>query len=360
MRQGKIVTARNRVPCWVPEGEKRGIADLLDGRGTLFSRCTVGKYEIDSFYCPRCKKILIDADLKLERAKNAKGDFMSEQMMQKERDVMAKVAEPQTVESLLRDLAALGIAQGDTLLVHCSLSSLGWVCGGAQAVNLALRQAVGAQGTLVMPAQTNENSDPAEWEAPPVPKEWVETIRQNMPGFDPASSPSRGMGRVAELFRTLPGSLRSGHPQVSFAANGPLAEEITASHPLSPQFGVESPLGALYRLGKAGKPVKILLLGVGYGNCTAFHLAETLWGEGETARIGAAVLENGERRWVWFTDLEPDADDFPALGAAYEASPAPAVKTGKIGAAECRLAEFVPAVDFAREWFLANRRETKR
>ena len=56
----------------------------------------------------------------------------------------------------------------------------------------------------------------------------------------------------------------------------------------------------------------------------------------------------------------PDADDFPALGAAYEASPAPAVKTGKIGAAECRLAEFVPAVDFAREWFLANRRETKR
>ena len=85
-----------------------------------------------------------------------------------------------------------------------------------------------------------------------------------------------------------------------------------------------------------------------------------LFRSGETARIGAAVLENGERRWVWFTDLEPDADDFPALGAAYEASPAPAVKTGKIGAAECRLAEFVPAVDFAREWFLANRRETKR
>ena len=75
--------------------------------------------------------------------------------------------------------------------------------------------------------------------------------------------------------------------------------------------------------------------------------------------MGAAVLENGARRWVWFTDLEPDADDFPALGADYEASPSPALRKGKVGAAECRLLDFVPAVDFAREWFEGHREEKR-
>lgn len=278
---------------------------------------------------------------------------MSQKMIDKQQAVIIRTEKPQTVESLTAELAALGVEEGDTLLVHCSLSALGWVCGGAQAVNLALRRAVGEKGTLVMPAQTSENSDPADWEAPPVPKEWIEPIRQHMPAYDPASSPTRGMGRVAELFRTLPGTLRSGHPQVSFAASGPLAKEIVDSHPLTPQFGMDSPLGTLYRLGKEGHPVKILLLGVGYGNCTALHLAETLWGKGPTVRMGAALLENGERCWKWFTDFEPDDEDFPALGNDYESLHA--VRKGPVGAAECRLPELVPLVDFAVEWIAAHR-----
>lgn len=67
MQRGTIITARNRVPCWFPEGEKkrRSVSDYFDEKGSLFSRSTAGSYEIDSFYCSRCKKIVIEADLKL-------------------------------------------------------------------------------------------------------------------------------------------------------------------------------------------------------------------------------------------------------------------------------------------------------
>ena len=64
-----------------------------------------------------------------------------------------------------------------SLMVHCSMSSLGRVQGGAQTIVEALIQSVGEQVTLVMPTLTDGRSDPSEWRKPPVAEELWSRIR---------------------------------------------------------------------------------------------------------------------------------------------------------------------------------------
>lgn len=265
-----------------------------------------------------------------------------------EEEIINITRKPNTINTIYQDLMRLGINKNDILLVHSSLSSLGWVCGGAQAVITALINAVGSDGTLVMPAHSGEWSDPTQWRKPPVPKEWIQTIYDNMPAFDPEISPTRGMGRIAELFRTFPNTIRSNHPHVSFCANGKYVTYITKKHPLTPQLGMDSPLGKLYNL-----KAKVLLLGVDYNSCTSFHLAETLIDEMPKELIGAAVSENGERCWKWFEDYDYDTEDFVLIGKDFDENYN--VQKGKIGNAECKLFEMKDGVDFAKRWMIKNR-----
>ncbi|SFF18150.1 aminoglycoside 3-N-acetyltransferase [Paenibacillus catalpae] len=265
-----------------------------------------------------------------------------------EHDIIKQTKLPVTVNGMLHDLRQLGIEEGDHLLVHSSLSSIGWVCGGAQAVVQALLQSVGESGTLVMPAQSGDWSDPAEWGNPPVPQEWIEMIYNEMPAFDPAVTPTRGMGRIAELFRTYPGTLRSEHPQVSFCANGKYAEYIANGHPLTPQFGEASPLGKLYAAG-----AKVLLLGVGFDSCTSLHLAESRLSGMPTKKMGTAMLVNGQRTWKWFMDYAYDSGDFEELGRHFEDHGT--INRGQVGYAECRLLELKEAVDYAGGWLAKHR-----
>ena len=145
-----------------------------------------------------------------------------------EKEIINKTTNgPITVDSLAADLTRLGVAEGMTLLVHSSLSALGWVCGGAVAVLMALEQALGAAGTLVMPTHSGDLSDPAAWENPPVPQAWWATIRRTMPPFDPHLTPTRGMGIISETFRKQRGVHRSSHPHFSFTAWGKQAAAIT-------------------------------------------------------------------------------------------------------------------------------------
>ena len=69
--------------------------------------------------------------------------------------VVEKTKMPATVESLQTDLRALGVRPGMVVLVHSSLSAMGWVCGGSVAVVIALQEVLGSTGTLVMPAHSS-------------------------------------------------------------------------------------------------------------------------------------------------------------------------------------------------------------
>ncbi|MGE9214290.1 aminoglycoside N(3)-acetyltransferase [Exiguobacterium aurantiacum] len=214
----------------------------------------------------------------------------------------------ETKTSLVAHLQGAGVKPGDTLFVHTSLSKLGWVCGGAQTVIEALQDTVGPDGLIMMATQSSDNSDPAEWEAPPVPVEWWPTIREEMPAYDQEKTPTRGMGRVPELFRTYPNVFRSDHPMWSVAAWGNGAEKIVAGHTLEVGFGPGSPIERMIE-----RNAKILHLGSPLDATTLWHYAE--YGiDGPVKSFGCALYEDGARVWKTFDHTDVNSDPFGPIG----------------------------------------------
>ncbi|NMU93944.1 AAC(3) family N-acetyltransferase, partial [Achromobacter ruhlandii] len=181
----------------------------------------------------------------------------------------ARTPFPATRDSLAAQLREGGLRPCATVLVHTSLRALGWIAGGPVALIQALLDCVGSDGLVAMPAHSSDLTDPAQWQAPPVPDAWLDTLREHMPAYDPAITPTRGMGAVAELFRTWPDARRSLHPTCSFAAVGAGADALTANHRLDDPLGETSPLAKLLRA-----DAEILLLGVGFDVCTLLPLPE--------------------------------------------------------------------------------------
>jgi aminoglycoside 3-N-acetyltransferase len=264
-----------------------------------------------------------------------------------EKSVVEQSPRPFTRDYLVNELTRLGVRAGMVLLVHSSLSKIGYVPGGPVTVIQALMEVLTPAGTLVMPTHTSDYSEPSAWQNPPVPADWQPIIREHFPAFDPALTPTRQMGTIPELFRTWPDVLRSNHPQVSFAAWGQDAAQITANHSLTLGMGDESPLARIYELDGY-----VLLLGVGYARNTSFHLGECRAGVRPVMREGAPILENGRRVWREYEELDYDDDPFPQIGAALEETGA--VIIGQVGLAECRLFMQRTAVDFAQQWLTAT------
>jgi aminoglycoside 3-N-acetyltransferase len=244
---------------------------------------------------------------------------------------------------LVEDLRALGVTPGRDVLVHSSLRAVGAVEGGAATVLRALVAAAGHEATIVVPTQTAWNSrSSATFRAATAglgPAE-LACYLASMPGFDPRTTPSSGMGAFAEYVRTSSGAVRSNHPQTSFAALGPGAGQCTADHPLACHLGESSPLGWLAR-----RDAMILLLGVGYAVCTAFHLAEYRLPGRRPRRAYHCRVADGEARDREFWDVALDDSDFAALGGRMDS--AGFVRRGRVGAAESRLIPIRCAVEFA-------------
>ncbi|WP_042461914.1 aminoglycoside N(3)-acetyltransferase [Neobacillus dielmonensis] len=251
---------------------------------------------------------------------------------------------PRTRQSIAEDLRALGLSKGMTVMVHSSLSAIGWVNGGEVAVIQALMDVVTEEGTIVMPSQSVELSDPAEWQNPPVPKEWWKVIRETMPAYNADYTPTtRGLGKIVEVFRTYPGVIRSSHPNFSFIAWGKDKNKIIDGQSLNFGLGEQSPLGKLYHLDSY-----VLLLGANFDSNTCFHLAEYRIPYRKILSKGAPILIEGERVWKGFEDLEFREELFEEIGKDFEQENK--VVTNKVGSAHCRLFSLKEAVDFAEAW----------
>jgi aminoglycoside 3-N-acetyltransferase len=231
-----------------------------------------------------------------------------------------------TEERLCRDFEAIGISRGTTLIVHSSLSAMGWVLGGAPGVIRALLRTLGDEGNLAMPAATPQCA--------------------NLPLFDVRTTPTT-MGAIPETFRTWPGTLRSDHPLESVCVRGPDAAAVIRDHPLAFSEGPGSPFARLHDIDSF-----ILLLGVTFNRCTALHFAESLVPNRRTASVRFPRPDAGGCVWVEVPNVADDNDThFPVIGAQYMDSGA--ARVGPIGEAKAIYFRMRDLVEFARSYFEA-------
>lgn len=157
------------------------------------------------------------------------------------------------VINLVEGLKYLGITEGDTLLVHSSLKSLGGP-GPDEVIN-ALVEVLGQAGTLVMPALS------------------YEYVGKHNKVFDYKNTPSN-VGLIPEYFRTtIKSVLRSMSPTHSCCALGKHADFITKGHILdNTPCGSNSPFFRLKTL-----KGKVLFIGCGLRPNTSMHGVEELY-----------------------------------------------------------------------------------
>ena len=223
-----------------------------------------------------------------------------------------------TSREIRAGLRGLGVEEGDALVVHSSLSSLGHVEGGADAVVDALLDAVGPSGTLAVPTFTRYD-DP----------------------YDAEESPST-TGAVTNAVRTREAAERSAHPTKSVAVIGPDATEIVADHEPANSLGIDSPLHRVLQ-----RDGRILLIGVDHTTNSALHVAERLAGmayRDQKAETTTSVGDSVERVTV---NQVHCSKGFEAISPL--ARHAAIARIGRIGDAEARLIEGEPLLNLAVE-----------
>jgi aminoglycoside 3-N-acetyltransferase len=177
---------------------------------------------------------------------------------------------------IVQGLRRLELKAGSCVLVHSALSSFGHVQGGVDAVIDALLEAVGPEGTVVVP--TLSGSADLDADHPPF--------------FDPSVTVC-WTGRIPETFRRRPEAMRSLHPTHSVAAIGPMARALVEGHEFSiTPCGPDSPYGRLVQARGF-----ILLLGVTHSSNTTFHHVEEIVGvpyHMQPGLVAARVVKEGK------------------------------------------------------------------
>ena len=221
---------------------------------------------------------------------------------------------------------------------------IGAIAGGPATLAELLADLLGPDSTFVVPAFTARNSTTTRRFRSltrGMTREQVAAEEARIPGFDRLTTPAQDVGAFAEFIRGHPGSLRSDHPQTSFAALGPGASELLADHALDCHLGEKSPLAKLYAANAL-----VVLIGVGFGVCSCFHLAEHRLSTPAPRRGYRCYVQEGGRRVLReFVAVDADDRDFTRLGEAMKDEPF--VCRGRLGGAEVHWFPLRRAVEFA-------------
>nr|WP_063840272.1 aminoglycoside N-acetyltransferase AAC(3)-VIIa [Streptomyces paromomycinus]P30180.1 RecName: Full=Aminoglycoside N(3)-acetyltransferase VII; AltName: Full=ACC(3)-VII; AltName: Full=Aminocyclitol 3-N-acetyltransferase type VII [Streptomyces paromomycinus]AAA88552.1 aminocyclitol 3-N-acetyltransferase type VII [Streptomyces paromomycinus] len=263
---------------------------------------------------------------------------------------------PVTRTRLARDLTALGLGDGDTVMFHTRMSAVGYVAGGPETVIGALRDVVGERGTLMVTCGWNDAPpyDFTDW-----PQTWQDARRAEHPAYDPVlSEADHNNGRLPEALRRRPGAVRSRHPDASFAALGAAATALTADHPWDDPHGPDSPLARLVAMGG-----RVLLLGAPLEALTLLHHAEALADAPGKRFVDyeQPILVDGERVWRRFHDIDSEDGAFDYSALVPEGTEAFEIigrdmraagigRRGTVGAADSHLFEARDVVDFGVAW----------
>ena len=253
-------------------------------------------------------------------------------------------AQPFTRASLAADLAALGVASGDVVMVHAALRRAGSVVGGVNSVIYALLDAVSPAGTLVAYVDWENGVD-----------DWDDArVADAVPVFDKRiARAARDHGILVETLRTWPGAVRSEHPDAGIVAVGPQAERLCADHPLQFGYGEGSPFAKLVDLA-----AKIVLLGAPLDTITLLHHAEhvaRIPGK-RVIRYRRKLLRDGAPAWVEIEEFDtslPVVDDLPDdffAGIVRDYLAQGHGKRGRFGAADSVLLDAPGLHRFAVRW----------
>lgn len=191
-------------------------------------------------------------------------------------------------------LHVVGVRPGDTVMFHSSLSSMGWVVGGADTVIDGFLDAVGPEGTVAVPTLCRM----------PDGERHLTFERWNI------ETSVSCVGRITEVLRHRPEAIRSDHGTHSVSAIGPRARELTANHgaaglrlgPWGPRaFARESPWQKFYDWN-----VAYCFLGINFLYNTMVHFVESRLVERALQRAAsdqrerlAAQIEDWQQPGVW-------------------------------------------------------------
>lgn len=254
-----------------------------------------------------------------------------------------------TKSRLIRDLQNLGVAAGQTVMLHVSVRAIGWIVGGPNVVLQALFDLLTPAGTLMMYVGCEDCTDDFGIWSP----ERQQAYLAECPAFDPASTRAyRQWSILTEYLRTWPGASRSANPGASMAAVGENAHWLTENHPIQYGYGPGSPLEKLCRLDG-----RVLQVGVSPETVTLLHYSEHM-AEVPSKRIvryPAPILVDGQREWVEIEEFDTgegivdwESDYFAIIVEAYLAEGRG--RTGQVGAARANLLEAADLHAYAVKW----------